>query len=154
MPNDRRQVFFHRRQVVSCCRLDVELRVGSKVRFFRRTDPPPTAGLEADQPTSDSQLSRPAGHSSQEQACPDLESSVRAGAGNTAAGAGNSAAGAGNSAAGAGNTAAGAGNTDRRKGPEATCVYVDIYSDQGTREIFFWFRHERAINLCYVQKLV
>jgi hypothetical protein len=33
---ERKEVFFHRRKVVNCCRLDVELRVGSKLRFLRQ----------------------------------------------------------------------------------------------------------------------
>jgi hypothetical protein len=47
---ERKEVFFHRRKVVNCCRLDVELRVGSKLRFLRQpTGPdcrtgPPKAG--------------------------------------------------------------------------------------------------------------
>lgn len=32
---DRRQIFFHRRHVINCCRLDVELRVGSRLKFSR-----------------------------------------------------------------------------------------------------------------------
>jgi hypothetical protein len=33
--SERKQIFFHRQRLVNCCRLGVELRVGSKVRFCR-----------------------------------------------------------------------------------------------------------------------
>jgi hypothetical protein len=37
-PKGSGKIFFHQRHVVNCSRLDVELRVGSWVRFCRRED--------------------------------------------------------------------------------------------------------------------
>ncbi len=59
MDAERREVFFHRSKVRNCCRLDVELRVGSKLRFVRRptgpdgrTGPPKAAQPNAANPKS------------------------------------------------------------------------------------------------------
>jgi hypothetical protein len=59
MDAERREVFFHRSKVLNCCRLDVELRVGSKLRFVRRptgpdgrTGPPKAVQPNAANPNS------------------------------------------------------------------------------------------------------
>ena len=121
VPGEQRQIFFHRRQVVNCCRLDVQLRVGSSLWFHRRPEQPPTNQHQAaaaggdDLPASQGAAAKepPSLVRSQERERSAEESAVAA--------------------------------SDGRKGPEAMSVYVDIDSDQGTMFMYsvcVYYRYE------------